>query len=138
MALPRRDPHTHAYAELRTWAEDVRYALIDGVAYAMNSQRRLHQEILLDVAVQVRQLLERHPCGVCIAPFDARLPKAGEADDAVDMVVQPDLSVICDAAKLDEFGCRAARPSRATPTDYRAGTDVFAAAVPLKLSPLRS
>ena len=108
MALPRRDSQLHAYADLRTWPEDVRYELIDGVAYAMNSPRRIHQKVLLDLAVQVRQALEGTRREPYIAPFDVRLPKGAEADDAIDTVVQPDLSVICDRVKLDELGCRGA------------------------------
>lgn len=108
MSLPRRDSQLHTYADVCTWPEDVRYELIDGVAYAMNSPRRLHQKVLLDIAVQARQALEGSPCEPYIAPFDVRLPKAGEADDAIDTVVQPDLSVICDRAKLDDLGCRGA------------------------------
>lgn len=48
------------------------------------------------------------PCRVYIAPFDVRLPSDNEADDDVSTVVQPDISVICDRAKLDEKGCRGA------------------------------
>lgn len=108
MALPRRDPEYHTYAHLRAWPEETRYELIDGVAYAMNAPRRIHQKVLLELAVQVRQALEGSSCDVYIAPFDVRLPKAGEADDAIDTVVQPDLSVICDRTKLDDLGCRGA------------------------------
>jgi Uma2 family endonuclease len=36
------------------------------------------------------------------------LPKAEESDNEVDTVVQPDLVVICDRAKLDDKGCRGA------------------------------
>ena len=38
------------------------------------------------------------------APFDLRLPKAGEPDDLVDTVVQPDAIVVRDLGKLDERG----------------------------------
>jgi Uma2 family endonuclease len=43
-----------------------------------------------------------------VAPFDVRLPEADEADDAIDTVVQPDIAVVCDPAKLDAAGCRGA------------------------------
>ena len=42
------------------------------------------------------------------APFDVRLPEGDEADDEIITVVQPDISVICDPAKLDNRGCRGA------------------------------
>lgn len=57
---------------------------------------------------QVANALAGHSCLAFIAPFDVRLPRADEPDEAVDTVVQPDLSVICDPGKLDERGCRGA------------------------------
>ncbi len=37
-----------------------------------------------------------------------RLPEADEADEQITTVVQPDLAVICDPAKLDDRGWRGA------------------------------
>ncbi|MHB8767226.1 MAG: Uma2 family endonuclease [Deferrisomatales bacterium] len=48
------------------------------------------------------------PCRLYVAPFDVRLPRGSEPDDEVDTVVQPDLVVVCDRAKLDDRGCRGA------------------------------
>jgi hypothetical protein len=47
-------------------------------------------------------------CKVYFAPFDVRLPEYDEADDFVNTVVQPDISVICNKDKLDDKGCRGA------------------------------
>ncbi len=69
---------------------------------------RRHQEVLGELFRQVANALEGHSCRAFIAFFDVRLPRAGEADDEVDTVVQPDLSGVCDLAKLDEWGCRGA------------------------------
>ena len=69
---------------------------------------RRHQGILGEVFRQVANILEGSPCRPYIAPFDVRLPKADEIDNDVDTVVQPDLVVICDRAKLDDKGCRGA------------------------------
>ncbi len=109
MGLPRRDIEYHTYADYCSWPDDVRYELIDGVAYAMGpAPVRRHQGILLELARQVANTLEGSPCRPYIAPFDVRLPKADESDNEVDTVVQPDLVVICDRAKLDDKGCRGA------------------------------
>lgn len=109
MGLPRRDIEYHTYADYCSWPDDVRYELIDGVAYAMGpAPVRRHQGILLELARQVANILEGSPCRPYIAPFDVRLPKADEIDNEVDTVVQPDLVVICDRAKLDDKGCRGA------------------------------
>ena len=43
------------------------------------------------------------------APFDVRLPRKGENDDKqIFTVVQPDVCVICDPAKVDTKGCTGA------------------------------
>ncbi|MDP2809608.1 MAG: Uma2 family endonuclease [Rhodocyclaceae bacterium] len=110
MGLPLRDTEYHTYADYLRWPEDVRYELIDGIAHAMMAPApsRRHQEIVLDLARHIAEALEGSPCRPYIAPFDVRLPRGDEADEAVDTVVQPDISVICDRAKLDERGCRGA------------------------------
>ena len=47
-------------------------------------------------------------CEVFNAPFEVRLPAPGESDLTASTVVQPDLVVVCDPAKLDEQGCKGA------------------------------
>jgi Uma2 family endonuclease len=109
MVLARRDEQRHTYGDYRRWPEDMRYELIDGISYAMAPAPSLrHQEVLLELARQVANALRDNPCRPFIAPFDVRLPRANEADDRIDTVVQPDLSVICDRTKLDDRGCRGA------------------------------
>jgi Uma2 family endonuclease len=109
MGLSRRDALRHTYAEYRGWPEEVRYELLDGVAYLMSpAPSRLHQELLGELFYQVRAALEGRPCRAYIAPFDVRLPKGDESDELVDTVVQPDLLVVCDAQKLDAGGMRGA------------------------------
>jgi Uma2 family endonuclease len=43
-----------------------------------------------------------------IAPLDVRLPRHDEADENTDVVVQPDVLVVCDPTKLDRRGVRGA------------------------------
>jgi len=109
MGLPLRHPaERYTYADYASWPEDTRYELIDGVAYAMAGPNRRHQEIVGNLFLQLANALEGHPCRVYVAPFDVRLPKADEEDEAVDTVVQPDLSVFCDRSRLDDKGARGA------------------------------
>ena len=110
MVFALRDYDRHTYGDYCHWPEDVRYELIDGQAYAMAPGRnRQHQEIGFEIARQIADALEGSPCRTYVAPFDVRLPRANEADDDVDTVVQPDISVICDRTKLDDRGCRLAK-----------------------------
>jgi Uma2 family endonuclease len=109
MPLPLRDVERHTYGEYLTWPEDARYELIEGVAYAMApAPTRIHQRLLVEMTRQIADALEDDPCEVNMAPFDVRLPDADEADAVIATVVQPDIAVVCDPAKLDERGCRGA------------------------------
>lgn len=109
MGLPLRDARRHTYGEYLTWPEDVRYELIDGEAYLMAPAPSAdHQRLAGGIYRQIADALEGRSCEAFIAPFDVRLPRAGEADDAVDTVVQPDISVVCDPTKIDARGCRGA------------------------------
>ncbi len=109
MGLPRRDTIHHTYGEYRTWPEDVRYELVDGSAYLMAPAPSVdHQRVAGALYRQIADTLEGAKCEAFIAPFDVRLPRGDEADDAVDTVVQPDISVVCDPAKIDTRGCRGA------------------------------
>lgn len=109
MSLPKRDEILHTYADYFGWPEDVRYELIDGVAYLMSPGPDLaHQDVVGEIYYQLRQALEGKPCRAYIAPLDVRLPKAGERDDLVDTVVQPDVMVVCQTERLDRRGVRGA------------------------------
>jgi Uma2 family endonuclease len=109
MGLPQRDAHRHTYADYLAWPERVRYELLDGIAYLMSpAPSRQHQELLGELFYQVRASLQGGGCRAYIAPFDVRLPKGDEADERVDTVLQPDLLVVCDSAKLDARGMRGA------------------------------
>lgn len=109
MGLPKRDIEYHSYADYQTWPDDCRYELIDGIAYAMApAPTRKHQIAVLEIARQIANTLEGKPCRPYIAPFDVRLMQTDQADNQVNTVVQPDISVICDRNKLDDKGARGA------------------------------
>ncbi len=58
MGLPLRDTQRHTYREYRTWPEDVRYELIDGMAYAMAPPVRIHQRLVGELYRQIADALE--------------------------------------------------------------------------------
>ena len=95
----------YTYADYYKWDDGVRYELIDGVAYMMSpAPLRAHQEIIGELYMQLRQFLKGKTCKVYLSPFDVRL----NADENDDIVVQPDLVVVCDISKLDKYGCKGA------------------------------
>jgi len=109
MSLPQRDNGRHTYGDYLGWGDETRYELIDGIAYLMAPAPSVdHQIIVLEVAHQLRSALENHSCRVLVAPVDVIMPRAGEGDEAVDTVVQPDVLLVCDPAKLTPRGVRGA------------------------------
>ena len=97
------------YGNYRTWPEDERWELIDGVVYDMSpAPSRFHQGLITEFIFQFRAYLQDKSCRIYAAPFDVRLPDGDEPDDDIVTVVQPDLVVVCDRNKLDERGCKGA------------------------------
>jgi hypothetical protein len=106
MGLPQRDSEYHTYGDYLHWPEDVRYELIDGVAYLMAPTPTLaRQDVVGEVYRQLANALAERPCRVYVAPVDVRLPKVNEVDADIDTVVQPELLVLCDPTKADRRGC---------------------------------
>ncbi len=95
----------YSYADYLKWDDQRRYEIIDGLVYNMNAPLRVHQEVLLAAVRRLADFFEYRPCPVFIAPFDVRLATGKCSEDQIFNVVQPDISIVCDEAKLDEKGC---------------------------------
>lgn len=97
------------YGDYLGWPEEERWELIEGIPYNLTpAPSTIHQIIVGELFRQISTFLLDRDCLPFIAPFDVRLPEAEEADDEIITVVQPDIAVICDPAKLDKRGCRGA------------------------------
>lgn len=105
MGIPKPAFERYTYADYLSWPEGERWELIEGFAWDMSlAPSRRHQEVVLNMASIIRKYLDGKPCSVFISPFDVRLPFVALSDDDIDTVVQPDISVFCDATKLDDRG----------------------------------
>ena len=108
-AIPKikEEPH-YTYADYKEWEldEGERFEIIDGEAFMMSSPGERHQAILGELFNQLYNFLRGKPCKVYPAPFDVRL--FYEEDESDDVVVQPDIMVICDKNKLVPEGVRGA------------------------------
>lgn len=101
MPLPK-DNKKYTYQDYLTWSEEERYELLDGEPVMMSpSPSREHQRIAGEVYRQIANYLLEKPCQVFAAPFDVRL-NANEADD---LVFQPDILIVCDEKKLEDGKC---------------------------------
>jgi Uma2 family endonuclease len=107
-ALVYDESRRWAYADYKNWElkPGERYELINGIAYAMSAPGTQHQLIAAALYGEFYAFLKGKPCKAIPAPFDVRL--FYEEDGSDDTVVQPDLSVVCDPAKLGTEGCRGA------------------------------
>lgn len=103
-----KDKH-YTYKDYLTWPDDVRCEIIDGQVYMMSPAPILaHQDVAGEIFYQAKQALQGKTCRALIAPLDVRLPRHNEADEDTDIVVQPDVLVVCDPHKLDRRGVRGA------------------------------
>ena len=95
------------YADYLSWPDELRWELIDGVAYSMSpAPGSKHQRILVRLFRKFADHLDNKPCEPFIAPFDVRFAvQKNASDNYIDTVVQPDILIVCDKSKLDERGC---------------------------------
>lgn len=81
------------YSDYLRWPAEERWEIIDGRAWAMSpSPTELHQRTSSVLFRALADFFEGRPCEVYYAPFDVVL---AEGD-----VVQPDILVVCDPAKI--------------------------------------
>ena len=101
----RSTERKQVYRDYRTWSEG-RWEILDGEAVAMSPAPSTgHQRLVVELGRQVATFLLGRPCEIFVAPFDVRLPETDESADETTNVLQPDLAVICDSSKIDDFGC---------------------------------
>ena len=99
----------YSFADYLTWLEDERWELVDGVPYLQATPTPLHQDILGGIFAQFFSFLQGKECKVYVAPFCVRLADTADIpDEAVNQVVEPDISVVCDQTKIDPKGCKGA------------------------------
>jgi Uma2 family endonuclease len=99
----------YTYADYLTWKFDEAVELIKGKILKMSpAPRTRHQRISFSLSGKFFNYFNLDSCDVFSAPFDVRLydkTKSQKANKEIHTVVQPDLCVICDENKIDEYGC---------------------------------
>ncbi|KAA6340704.1 hypothetical protein EZS27_011446 [termite gut metagenome] len=99
----------YTYADYLTWTDNKMRELLDGFIKMMSPAPNLaHATLVMEISYPMKHYIKKNKgkCKVFVAPFDVRLPKANVTDnDKIYTVVQPDICIVCDPAKLDKRGC---------------------------------
>lgn len=96
---------TYTYADYLTWKFEERLELFKGKIFKMAGPNTRHQRVGGKLYLRIGNYLEKKTCMVFIAPYDVRLPVQNrKKDNEITTVVQPDLGIVCDPAKIDDKG----------------------------------
>lgn len=88
-----KETQVFTWQDYLSWPDDKRWELIAGRAYAMApAPSTQHQKVVLRSSSRLERALAGKPCQPFVAPTDVKLT---EKD-----VVQPDVLVVCDPAKV--------------------------------------
>lgn len=99
--MQAKQPQRYTVKDYRSWSDDIRVELIDGVVYDMAPAPRVnHQRIVRKVFLSIGNFLEGKRCEVFDSPIDVCF---SENEDE-DVVVQPDIVVVCDPKKIVDHG----------------------------------
>lgn len=99
MQLPKNERYT--VKDYRSWPDDQRWELIDGVPHAMAPGAGVsHQSLAGEIFFLLRSYLHGKSCRVFTAPFDVYLSDEEDGNT----VVQPDVLVVCDPKKITKRG----------------------------------
>lgn len=97
----KRIDKKYTYADYLTWPEGERWEIIDGEAYDMTpAPTTTHQRIVQRIGARVELFFTGKPCVPFIAPTDVVLDETS--------IVQPDVLVVCDRAKITEANIQGA------------------------------
>lgn len=102
MSLPQKQDYT--IDDIYALPDGQRAELIDGKMYMMAPPKTIHQRISGALYAAIYQYIkaQKGSCEVFAAPFAVFL----NTDDK--NYVEPDISIICDKNKLNEYGCSGA------------------------------
>jgi Uma2 family endonuclease len=107
--LDQLDPlGIYSYADYLLWEFQERVELFKGKIFPMAAPNMYHQRYSSRLTGPLLNHLAGKSCELFAAPFDVRLPdrqRRPKFDGDIYTVVQPDLCVVCDPAKLDLRGC---------------------------------
>lgn len=97
---------TYTYADYLGWQFEEMVELIKGKIFKTSPAPALyHHRVSHNLNGLLFVKTRGHQCQVYSAPTDVRLITKGTKNEDITNVVQPDIFIVCDPAKLDNRGC---------------------------------
>jgi Uma2 family endonuclease len=97
---------TYSAADYLTWKLDELVELIRGKVFKMSAAPNTnHQRVSRELQALLYDFFKHEKCELFDAPFDVYLVEKGQSYKESENVVEPDLCVVCDAEKIQSFGC---------------------------------
>ena len=94
----------YTYEDYCKFTDEKRREVINGVIYALASPIKEHEDILINLVLELGAYLKGKKCKVYTS-FEVRLPRKGETKNTASNVVRPDIFIVCDEKKLTRRGC---------------------------------
>ena len=92
------------YGDYRTWPDDERWELIDGMAWSMmQSYGTRHQETVGSFLCLISETVGKKNISLIHGPFDILLPLGDEPVEEIGTIVQPDFTVYLEKSKVCEL-----------------------------------
>ena len=109
-ANSEQDNMRFTYQDYLSWPKTQPGEILNGIAYGRSPAPPIpYLEVLGELYIAFALYLRERSEKVFLFPFDVRLPvDQQQKDEDIPTVVQPDLTVVCDMAKIDERGCKGA------------------------------
>lgn len=99
---------SYTYADYLLWKFSERVELIKGKIFSMSpAPNTTHLRLSQSLNRLLDSFFYKNKCQLFYAPFDVVLSKTKDSKK-IKTVVQPDLGVICDLTKIDEYKCNGA------------------------------
>lgn len=99
-----KEKRRYTIEDYRSWPDEERWELIDGVAYSMSPAPSVpHQDKAGNLFNRLYSFLEGKPCKVYMAPLDIYLQNE-TAEGEEQTVVQPDVLAVCDLSIIEDDG----------------------------------
>ena len=103
------EKETYTYADYLERDDNERYEIIHGKVVMMTLPPTVHQEVRGNIGLHFYNFVQGKPFEIYFLPIAVRLfEQQNDTPDKVDTVVEPDITVVCDKAKLDDYGCKGA------------------------------